>query len=155
VLNASGRDGEARAARRAFDELGFATLGTGNVERQDETEVRYAPGAEDQGRAVLRYIKPAARLVEDPDLRRTDVAVVLGRDFSKILVPTYATSTTTPETGAPDAVPVGGAPTTAPSMTSPTTAARGSDSTTVTTLTPAPILDQEEIGFPAPLNPPC
>jgi hypothetical protein len=75
--------------------------------------------------------------------------VVLGRGFENILVPAYATSTTEATTQPTD---VAAEPT-----VPPTTAERSTSSspTTVTTLTPAPINDQEEIGFPAPLNPPC
>ncbi len=101
---------------------------------------------------MLRYIQPAARLVEDADVKGVDVEVVLGRNFSKILVPAVATSTA--PTTDPAAAPVSTSPPT--TATPPTTeASDGQASTTPTTLTPAPIFNQDQIGFPAPRNPPC
>ena len=154
VLNGTGRDGEARSASKAFQQLGFPTTDARNDPRKsvDQTEVRYAPGAKEKGRAVLRYIQPAARLVEDADVKGVDVEVVLGRNFSKILVPAVATSTA--PTTDPAAAPVSTSPPT--TATLPTTeASDGQASTTPTTLTPAPIFNQDQIGFPAPRNPPC
>jgi len=79
--------------------------------------------------------------------------VVLGNNFKKILVPSVATSTTASTD--PTVVPEGTTQTTAVSTTSTTTARSDDAGTTPTTLTPAPILNQDQIGFPAPRNPPC
>jgi hypothetical protein len=100
VLNGSKRGGEARSALKAFEQLGFQSSGAANDPRRSvaETEVRYAPGAEDKGRAVLRYIEPAARLVEDDDVKGADVVVASGVFNVRMTVPEsewlgYATDT--------------------------------------------------------------
>ncbi len=134
VLNGSGEAGAAGAALDELAKIGFKRAGAsddaGNLEL---TEVRYARGAEEQGKLVLSYIDPSsARLVLDPSLKGADVALVLGGDFVSILVPETITSTTV----------------TAPTAAEPTLIAPEG-------LTPAPILNESELGEPAPKTPPC
>jgi LytR cell envelope-related transcriptional attenuator len=84
VLNGSGRAGLAQTVSQQLGDAGFVKAGTGNDERGRVavTEIRHAPGAEAKGRALLPYIGTSVRLVGDPALKNTDVAVVLGSDFS-------------------------------------------------------------------------
>lgn len=140
VLNASGQSGAAAGVLAEFERLGFRDKGTGNDDRGTitQTEVRYKPGAVAEGRLVLQYIDPDARLVEDPQLKGADVAVVLGADFRAVVVPT--TATTAPAAGAPattaDTTPA----------TTPTTSSR---------TTPTTIANAGELGTAAPRDPPC
>jgi hypothetical protein len=135
VLNGSGAAGAADAALDELAKIGFQRAGTSDDEpgALELTEVRYARGAEEQGKLVLSYIDPSsARLVLDPSLQGADVALVLGSDFVSILVPETITSTTV----------------TTPTATGPTLIAPEG-------LTPAPILNEDELGEPAPKTPPC
>ncbi|MSO79711.1 MAG: LytR family transcriptional regulator [Acidimicrobiia bacterium] len=134
VLNESGATGAAGAALDELAKIGFERAGASEGEGDLElTEVRYARGAEEQGKLVLSYIDPSsARLVLDPSLKGADVALVLGHDFASILVPETLTSTTV----------------TTPGDTGPTLVAPEG-------LTPAPILNESELGEPAPKTPPC
>jgi polyisoprenyl-teichoic acid--peptidoglycan teichoic acid transferase len=131
VLNASGTDGAATGALNEFIKLGFKSKGTGDDPRGTvaQTEVRYKPGADAKGRLALQYVDPTARLVRDPSLKGADVAVVLGTDFVRIIVPA-ATSPTTAGSGTPTTIPATGA---------------GG----------APIQNQSQLGEPAPRAPPC
>jgi LCP family protein required for cell wall assembly len=137
VVNGSGRDGEAKAALSELKNIGFVGGGTGNDERGTvaETEIHYASGAKDKAKTVFRYLTPDARLVEDPDLKGADVAVVLGANFAAIERPSERTSTTAATT-----------PVTTPAE--PTTPGSASG-------TPAPISNEDELGDPAPKTPPC
>jgi LCP family protein required for cell wall assembly len=138
VVNGSGRDGEATAALTELKALGFKGAGTGNDERGtiDETEIHYKAGAQDKAKAVFRYLTPDARLVEDPDLKGADVAIVLGANFAAIERPSDQTSSTTASTTA----------VTTPA--SPTTPASDAG-------TPAPISNEDRLGEPARKTPPC
>jgi LCP family protein required for cell wall assembly len=134
VLNGTGKDGAAEAARKELIKIGFEKGGVGNDQRGNVavTEVRYARGAEEAGKLVLGFVDPTARLVLDPTLEGADVALVLGNDFVSILVP--ASSTTA--TGS------------VPSSTGPTLIEPEG-------LTPAPIANADSLGEPAPKTPPC
>ncbi|HEU5302215.1 MAG TPA: LCP family protein [Acidimicrobiia bacterium] len=137
VRNGTGVVGEAAAALKELKTFGFRGAGTTNDPRGTVklTEVRYAPGAEDKGKAVLEYVSPSARLVEDPDLKGADVALVLGTNFESIVTPVDPTSVTVPTT-VPGALP--DAETPVPEET-----------------TAAPISNQDQLGEPAPREPPC
>jgi LCP family protein required for cell wall assembly len=99
------------------------------------TEVRYRPTAITQGELVLNYLSPQARLVVDPSLKNADVAVVLGKDFKSIVLPSGGASASA---GASAGVPVAGPP--APSDT--TAASTGA-------------LDPAKFGPPLLKTPPC
>ncbi|HZP27876.1 MAG TPA: LCP family protein [Acidimicrobiia bacterium] len=105
VLNGSGRNGAAQGALDRFTELGFVGTGATNNPggRVAQTEVRYAPGQEDKGRFVLRYISPQAKLVQDSSIKGADVVVVLGTDFQAVTRPAVSSggAATTPTTAAP------------------------------------------------------
>ncbi len=130
VLNGTQRDGAAAATLTEFAGLGFKRGGTANDPRGvvSQTEVRYRPGKLDKGKAVLDYIDPAARLIEDKRLKGADVAVVLGTDFEAIVVPEGVTTTT------PSLVP--------------------QPSTEAVATAPAVTFD-EDLGPPAANGPPC
>jgi LCP family protein required for cell wall assembly len=143
VLDGTGGDQSARAALREFVDLGFERAGTGRDERErvQRTEVRYGKGAIAEGRLVLSYIDPQARLVADSTIKGADVVVVLGEDFEAVLRPNLPTTTTTP------------------SAATPTTAAAASSATGPSTSNEAagPIeeVDQDVLGPPEPRQPPC
>lgn len=84
VLNGSGRSGLAEQVMTGLVAAGFVKGGTGNDlrGRVAVTEVRYANGADDKARLVLRSVGEGAKLVGDPTLDDADVVVVLGADFS-------------------------------------------------------------------------
>jgi len=90
VLNGSGVDGAAGATLDALVVEGFATGGVGNADVVAETEVRYAPGNEDQARLVLGYLGGVGTLVEDSSVTQTDVQVVIGGDFVGVAAPDQA-----------------------------------------------------------------
>jgi polyisoprenyl-teichoic acid--peptidoglycan teichoic acid transferase len=162
VLNASPSQGLASATLAALTQLGFQGVGTANDARGtiEETEIRYQPGDQDKAKVVFRYVRPDARLVEDEHLKGADVAIVVGKNFASIQRPSEtapATSTTTPAPAASastTAPPVAAAPgvttTTGPKATTPTTHPRSGGG-----VTPAPIFNQNQLGAPAPEQPPC
>lgn len=133
VRNGSGKVGEAQAALTELTSFGFRGAGTRDDTRGTValTEVRFAPGAEAKGKAVLEYVSPNARLVADPDLKGADVALVLGKNFTSIVTPVDPTTITVP--------------TTVPGVETPASEAT----------TPAPISNQSQLGEPAPRTPPC
>jgi LCP family protein required for cell wall assembly len=134
VLNGTGATGAAEAALKELTKIGFKKGGVGDDARGSVavTEVRYARGAEEAGKLVLGFVDPTARLVLDPTLEGADVALVLGADFKSILVPVSTTATTAvpAESGGPTLIAPEG-------------------------LTPAPIANANDLGEPAPKNPPC
>lgn len=117
---------------------GFQSGGLGTVSTPvSRTEVHYRPGAFTQGTLVLQYLQPAARLVADSSLKGTDVAVVLGRDFKAIVLPSGQGGVST---GAAAGAPVAGGP------ASGDTTAQTSNGSSV---------DPARFGPPAPKAPPC
>ncbi|MFO7589450.1 MAG: LCP family protein [Acidimicrobiia bacterium] len=138
VKNGTGVPGEAAAALKELKTFGFRGAGTTNDPRGtvEVTEVRYAPGAEDKGKAVLEYVSPSARLVEDPDLKGADVALVLGTNFESVVTPVDPSSATAPTT-VPGELPEPGTP------------------AEPEAIAPAPISNQDLLGEPAPREPPC
>ena len=117
---------------------GFVSGGTSSaLAPVTTTEVRYRPTAITQGELVLNYLSPQARLVADPSLKNADVAVVLGKDFKSIVLPSGGASGSA---GSSAGTPVAGPP--APSDT---TAATGSGTG----------LDPAKFGTPIPKTAPC
>ena len=146
VLNGTKEEGAARSVLRELRTLGFETAGSGNDERGvvQRTEVRYAKGAVAEGRLVLSYLDPQARLVPDSSIKGADVVVVVGKDFRAVLRPESATtSTTTPPGAAPSGGDQGDGAGAQPSNASASDASAGED------------LDESVFGPPAPRVPPC
>lgn len=145
VLNGSGVVGVAKTTLDELVKQGFVAGEAANDPRGEvrKTEVRYKPGAREEGKLVLEYLEPAASLREDPNLKGADVAVVLGEDFSAIVIPTAAT--TAP--AAPSVTAVPGAP--SPTSATPTT------TTTTTPSTEVSLPPESDFGPPAPRKPPC
>jgi LCP family protein required for cell wall assembly len=83
VLNGSGREGIAQTVAQQLADAGFVKAGTGNDERGrvPVTEIRFANGADAKARALIPFVGTSAKLVGDPTLKNTDVALVLGSDF--------------------------------------------------------------------------
>ena len=100
VLNGSNKAGQASAALRDFERLGFKGEGSDNDPRGSVSigEVRYTKGQEAAAKLVLTYISPPAKLVPDGSLNGTaaDVVVVLGTDFDHIAVPSAGSGAVTP-----------------------------------------------------------
>jgi LCP family protein required for cell wall assembly len=153
VLNGSGKSGVAKSVLEQLVRQGFASAGAGNEQRGtiERSEVRYAPGKKAEGKAVLTYIKPQARLVEDPALKGATVAVVVGTDFSAIVVPGGDRTATT---AAASGSSTSGAAATTTTTPPTTTAARSQEP-----LPPnnnAPTLPSESVfGKPAVKKAPC
>lgn len=137
VLNGSEQTGVAAGAIAELTKLGFVKGGTGNDARGTVpfTEVRYRPGEIAKGKTVLGFVRPTARLIEDPSIKGADVVLVIGTDFESIVAANVATTTTTTVAGTPVTTPPVGTEPTGP--------------------TPAPISNQSQLGEPAPRLPPC
>jgi len=143
VVNGSGREGAAAAVLNELKELGYKGGGTANDERGTitMTEIHYAPGAIDKAKTVLRYVTPDARLIEDDELKRADVAIVLGTNFEAVQLPSQQTTSTTatlpPQESATESTP-------------PQQRGGGDE-----VGTPAPISNRDRLGEPVPKTPPC
>ncbi len=94
VLNrTNGVAGAAGKALTSFQQDGFVAAGVGNVTRNvAKTEVRYASGALDKAKVVQGYLGGVGTLVPDASLIDTDVAVVLGQDYTAVTLPAGATA---------------------------------------------------------------
>jgi LCP family protein required for cell wall assembly len=103
VLNGSGVSGQAAQTSARLVELGFREgAAPGNAGGTlDETEIRYAPGAEAKARLVGAYVGSTnlVPLADAPD--GVDVVVATGTDFSSVEDPSATTSTTTTSTTTP------------------------------------------------------
>jgi hypothetical protein len=83
VLNGSNRDGVARLGTLALREAGLDVLTYGTAETVvDTTLVLVRRGAADRGRLVARALGRGVVRVETDTLRRVDVTVILGRDWT-------------------------------------------------------------------------
>jgi LCP family protein required for cell wall assembly len=94
VLNrASGIAGTAGKALTSFQQDGFVAAGVGNVARNvTKTEVRYASGALEKAKVVQSYLGGVGTLIPDASLIDTDIAVVLGQDYTAVTLPAGATA---------------------------------------------------------------
>ncbi|MCU1456982.1 MAG: transcriptional attenuator, LytR family, partial [Actinomycetia bacterium] len=94
VLNrANGVGGAAGKALTSFQQDGFVGVGVGNVGRNvAKTEVRYASGALEKAKVVQSYLAGVGTLIPDASLTDTDVAVVLGQDYTAVTLPAGATA---------------------------------------------------------------
>ena len=104
VLNASGRTG---LAKKTGDELATIGFNLGNVTSATgsaSTEVHYGTGAESAAALVASHLSPEPVLVPDSTLHGDHVTVLLGSDFTKVLVvarPPAVAAGSTPTTQAP------------------------------------------------------
>lgn len=99
VLNASGRPGVAAATRADLVRRGFRGFGSPSNDPRGQiaqTEVRYPTGERIRARSVLKYVAPAAKLVEEADLRKGAITLVIGQDFQGIVGPPAASSALPP-----------------------------------------------------------
>jgi LCP family protein required for cell wall assembly len=126
VENGSGVGGAAGRAQSALVSAGFKSdAAASDADRSDYvvSEVRYAPGAEDKARLTLAYLGGAGRTVALSSAPSgADVVLVLGQDFTHVVVPTtttkppashskpgaHPTPTTGPPTNSGGPVPVAG-----------------------------------------------
>jgi hypothetical protein len=111
VLNGTGVAGVAGDALARLADAGFTPAGSGDAQRfsYQRTEIHYRSPA--KAELVARYLKGAARLVADPQLRDVDVVVIAGADFKGVAsrpsgaapggAAAPATSTTTATTAPP------------------------------------------------------
>ena len=103
VLNGSGTQNQAADASSILTTAGFKVSEPGSSAGVPQTEVRYAPGMEEQAALVARHLFANVALVPDQDV--SEVTVVTGPDFRSALVdarpkedvpvPTTTTTTTT------------------------------------------------------------
>ena len=103
VLNGSGTQNQAAEASSILTTAGFKVSEPGSSAGVPQTEVRYAPGMEEQAALVARHLFANVALVPDRDV--SEVTVVTGPDFRSALVdarpkedvpvPTTTTTTTT------------------------------------------------------------
>ena len=86
VLNASGRNGLARAATRVLRQEGIDVISTGNADVSTApTRIVVRRGDASRGRIVARALGAGA-VTQSPDtLRRVDVSVYLGPDYHPVL----------------------------------------------------------------------
>jgi LCP family protein required for cell wall assembly len=110
VRNGSGRTGLGAQTLDALAREGFGAVAPAtNADRSDyaTSEVRYAPGAEDEARLVLAYLAGAGALAARPGgTDGVEVVVVIGRDFVAVRAPATAPPTT--KVAAPRAPTSGG-----------------------------------------------
>ncbi len=107
VLNGSGTQDQAGEASSILATAGFKMTEPGSSAGVTQTEVRYAPGMEQQAALVARHLFASAKLIPDQDV--SEITVVTGPDFRSALVEARSakdvpipttTTTTTPTTTA-------------------------------------------------------
>ena len=130
VLNGTGVAGVAGDALARLADAGFTPAGSGDAQRfsYQRTEIHYRSPA--KADLVARYLKGAARLVADPQLRDVDVVVIAGADFKGVA--------SRPSGAAPGGV-----------------AAPATTTTTATTAPPAPASAGQPTPSGAPARPTC
>lgn len=103
IVNASGREDLGGAAERWFEEHGFVvTEQVESATRSSGSSISYAPGQLNKAKFMTRFIEPLADLnLDAAALTNADVEIVIGRNFSGIVVPADALDSTTTTTPAP------------------------------------------------------
>jgi LCP family protein required for cell wall assembly len=101
VLNGYGGDASASKASAALTQVGFKVVHTGDADTYNyaKTVVRYAPGRQAKAALVRDDLVAGAVLEQDATLVTSDVAVVLGADFTGVHA-AASTATTTPGSAA-------------------------------------------------------
>ena len=126
VLNGSGTQDQAADATELLATAGFKTDTPSSAAGVGQTEVRYAPGMEEQAVLVARHLFANVLLVPDMDV--SQVTVVTGPDFvSSLLEPRPATDISVPTTTTTTA------PTTTSTVVGDTSSSSTSPATTTTT----------------------
>lgn len=120
VLNGSGEPGEAGDVSSALVQRGFASAGTGEAERFDQTTtvVRHGPGQAEAAVLVARYLAGEVRVEQVDDELLADVVVITGSAFDGVLAAPGAA----PSTSSGPSAPPGSAPGPAGEVTTTTTA---------------------------------
>jgi hypothetical protein len=101
VLNASGVEGAAADTLEDLRDLGFVGAGTGNDDERGVTQVRYAPGKDDEADLVASLVDGEVELIEDDSVQGADVVLVIGGSFDGIIQSVSAA----PAVDAPSAQP--------------------------------------------------
>jgi len=101
VLNSTSTKGLAASVMQSFQDLGFATAGTGNATSKSVTEIRYSAQNKNKALLVSQYID--GKLVLDSSITGADVTVIIGSDFEEVrdkpsAIKTQAPSDQTPTT---------------------------------------------------------
>ena len=107
IVNSSGRADIGLAAKERFEELGFVvTEAVESATRSSGSRVRYSQGQIAKAKLMMRFIEPLPDLTLDPaTITNADVEIVLGSNFTEIVVPADALdSTTTTVPGAVDPI---------------------------------------------------
>ncbi len=86
VLNGSGVTGQAGDVAVALEAVGFVTTGVGSYPRGrvERTRVLFSDGRENAARLVARHLTGGAPLIHDPSVRKGEVVVVTGADFTTV-----------------------------------------------------------------------
>lgn len=102
IVNASGREDLGIAAKRRFEELGFVVTEQVESAISPGSTMTYAPGQLDKAKFMTRFIEAPPYLDLDATaLTNADVEIVIGRNFTSIVVPADALDSTTTTTPAP------------------------------------------------------
>jgi LCP family protein required for cell wall assembly len=132
VQNGSGTQNQAGDASSILATAGFKVSEPGSSTAVPQTEVRYAPGMEEQAALVARHLFANVTFVPDPDV--SEVTVVTGPDFRAALVEAR------PEADVP-------APPTTTSTAAPSTTAAGGSSSSSVDSTAAATTSTTAVGY--------
>ncbi|MEP7325970.1 MAG: LytR C-terminal domain-containing protein [Gemmatimonadota bacterium] len=82
VLNGNGRNGLARTVTRQLRQQGLDVVFFGSTDKTDSTEILVRRGDAGMGSMVAKALGVGRVRVEQDTLRRVDVSVILGGDFT-------------------------------------------------------------------------
>jgi LCP family protein required for cell wall assembly len=120
VLNGTGTPGQASAVAAAVKQVGFLVAGTGNASpHPGHTIIRYPLYGQPAADLLARHLTNGAELVEDENVKEGTVTLVVGPDFTTVMMTPNAPTTTTTGTTLP------GETTTVPTMPTTTTTVVG------------------------------
>jgi LCP family protein required for cell wall assembly len=94
VLNGYGADAVASKAAAALTQSGFKIVHTGDADTYNykQTVVRFAPGRQDKANLVRENLAGGALVQQDATLVTSDVAVILGGDYTGVVPPKSSTT---------------------------------------------------------------
>lgn len=103
VLNGYGADGVATQASVDLTSAGFNVADRGDADSYNYTVtvIRHAPGAEAKAEVLNQYVDGGAVIEEDSSLRTVDLTLVLGSDYTGIVVQPEGTDATVAPTTVP------------------------------------------------------
>ena len=84
VLNGNGRQGLARTVTRQLRQQGLDVVFFGSTDQTDSTEIVVRRGDAGAGSIVAKALGSGRVRVEQDTLRRVDVSVILGSDFTPV-----------------------------------------------------------------------